>query len=237
MKIIPAIDLLDGKCVRLYQGDYQQKVNYQLSPIDQVKLFADSGCDKVHIVDLSAAKDQKLRQLDLIEKMIQASDMKVETGGGLRTIDEVKRLYDLGVDQAILGTVACTHKDVTQQILDKYPQTILAADLFIENNNKYLASHGWQTKQSLSLDDFIKWYPNCLHFLCTDISKDGALKGPNFSLYQDLSTTYDNKHWIASGGVSCLEDLIKLKKTGASSVVIGKALYENRFTLDEALSC
>lgn len=238
LQIIPAIDLLDGQCVRLHQGDYEQKTIYDQDPVDQLKAFADSGCERIHIVDLSAAKNPEDRQWSLIEKLATACGLKIQTGGGLRKKSDCERLYNLGVDQVVVGTMACTQTEETLSLMEAHPQTILATDLFIEGDQKWIATHGWQKKQGLTLEAFLDIYPMARFFLCTDISKDGALSGPNFQLYQELANKYPDAHWMASGGVSALGDLRQLKADGAaSSVVVGKALYENRFTLREALQC
>ncbi len=186
--IIPAIDLIEGSVVRLYQGDYDQKTEYKLDPIDVVHSYADQGAQWLHIVDLTGAKDTSKRQLELIAKMVATGRMFFQAGGGIRSEDDVKQLLDIGVKRVVIGSLAVQKPELVKGWITKYGANtiVLALDINIdESGNKFIATHGWQENSGVSiealLEDFLS--VGAKHVLCTDISRDGTLQGANHQLY------------------------------------------------------
>ena len=237
MLIIPAVDLIESKIVRLYQGDFSQKTQYEGSALDLLRSYVDSGAKRLHVVDLQGSKNPQERQWKEIQKLVSSLSCPVQMGGGIRSFSDAEGLYKSGLDQVIVGTMALKDPAETQKVLSHYPQTILASDLRVANGNLYIASHGWTKNSGVRLQEFLEQYPDLRFSLCTDIAKDGTLSSPSFALYERLQTEYPQIKWIASGGVSNLEDLKRLKRTGVYGVVIGKALLEGKFRLEEALLC
>lgn len=237
MELIPAIDLLNNKCTRLYQGDYHQTTHYEVEPLELIQEYTQDGAKLVHIVDLAAAKNPEQAQTELLHSLLKNSPVPLQVGGGVRSREQAQRLFDMGAQRVVVGTMAVNQVSETQALVEQYPQTVLAADLKIIDGDAWVCTHGWQVDQGLALDDFLANYPHVQHVLCTDISRDGTLTSPNFSLYQKLSEKYPQIQWIASGGVSQLSDLTELQRTGAKEVVVGRALFENKFQLKEAYQC
>jgi phosphoribosylformimino-5-aminoimidazole carboxamide ribotide isomerase len=236
MRIIPAIDLIDGKCVRLTQGDYLQKKVYNESPIDVALEFEDAGLQFLHLVDLDGAKAGKVTNWKAIEEITKGTSLTIDFGGGIKTDDEVERLFELGVAQVNLGSIAV--KDPTKVIawIKKYTQDkiILSADV----KNEMIAIHGWQQNSSLSIDNFISQYADygITYITCTDISTDGTLEGPNVELYQRLLHKFPTIRLVASGGVGSIEDVKELKTIGVNGVIIGKAIYEGKVNIEQLKS-
>jgi phosphoribosylformimino-5-aminoimidazole carboxamide ribotide isomerase len=240
--IIPAIDLIDGKVVRLYQGDYEQTTEYQLDPIEVVKSYAQAGAEILHIVDLTGAKDTSKRQLSLIKSMVATGLMRFQSGGGIRTEQDLKDLLDAGLERVVIGSKAVSDKETVAQWFKTYgpEHIVLALDINIDaQGNKFVATHGWQQDSGVSIDELIAFYGEVglKHVLCTDISRDGTLKGANESLYADLVTQYPNIEWQASGGIGTLDDIKNLIPTNVQGVILGRALLEGKFTLEEAIAC
>lgn len=240
--IIPAIDLIDGKVVRLFQGDYAQKTDYAFDPIDVVNDYADQGATWLHIVDLTGAKDTEKRQLKLIEAMVKTGRMKFQAGGGIRSESDVKQLLDIGVSRVVIGSLAVKQPDLIKQWLTTYggERIVLALDVNIdEQGNKLIATHGWQENSGVALDALLSELldAGAKHVLCTDISRDGTLQGANHELYQEMSAQFPNVAWQASGGIGSLDDIAVLKPTGVSGVILGRALLEGKFTVKEAIAC
>lgn len=238
MKIYPAIDLLEGRCVRLFKGDFQKKSEYEVDPVEQAQRFAQAGAKFLHIVDLDGAKDASKRQKFLIEKIVRGSGLKVQVGGGLRSVADIEEVLSLGADRVIIGSLAVRDPSLTAKILAKFggAKVVLALDVKL-TDQAYVAHDAWDVASALRLEEVVK---NYLEFglstvLCTDIDRDGTLTSPNFELYKTMKNQYPSIEWIASGGVAGLEDLKTLKRSEIDSVVLGKALYENRLTLEEAL--
>lgn len=240
--IIPAIDLIDGKVVRLYQGDYEQKTDYAFDPIDVVNDYADQGAKWLHIVDLTGAKDTAKRQLALIESMVNTQRMQFQAGGGIRSEQDVIQLLDIGVSRVVIGSLAVKQPELIKSWLNTYggEKIVLALDVNIdENGNKLIATHGWQENSGVALDKLLNELldAGAKHVLCTDISRDGTLQGANHQLYTEMSALFPQVQWQASGGIGSLNDIEVLKPTGVSGVILGRALLEGKFTVKEAIQC
>jgi phosphoribosylformimino-5-aminoimidazole carboxamide ribotide isomerase len=239
--IIPAIDLIDGQVVRLYQGDYQQKTRYALSPVDVVHRYADAGATWLHIVDLSGAKDPDKRQLTLISEMVATKRMQFQAGGGIRSEADLMQLLDAGVDRVVIGSLAVKQPDLVKSWLKKYgaDKIVLALDVNIDaSGRKCIATHGWQQDSGTELAPLLNEMTEAgaRHVLCTDIACDGTLQGPNTSLYQQMKQQFPDVIWQASGGIGGLEHLRELKPSGVDSVILGRALLEGKFELSEAIA-
>lgn len=228
MNIWPAIDLIDGKCVRLTQGDYEQRTVYADDPVQMAKTFQVEGLQYLHLVDLDGAKSGKPENLEIIQKIIKSTGLIAEVGGGIRHLETVSQYLEIGVNRIILGSAAFKKPHFLQTCLNQFgvESIVLGMDLKGEN----IAISGWQEDSGIRGTDFLKTYQG-KHVLVTDISKDGKLEGPNFKLYEDLRRRFPDFNFIASGGVSHLEDIEKLKDLGIMDVIVGKALYEGRIDL------
>ncbi|MFT4993195.1 MAG: phosphoribosylformimino-5-aminoimidazole carboxamide ribotide isomerase [Paraglaciecola sp.] len=240
--IIPAIDLIEGSVVRLYQGDYEQLTQYALDPIDVVNRYADQGAQWLHIVDLTGAKDTSERQLGLIGQMVATGRMQFQAGGGIRSEEDVAQLLEIGVKRVVIGSLAVKEPALVKGWISKYgPETIvLALDINIdESGNKFIATHGWQENSGVSLEALLNDFLSvgAKHVLCTDISRDGTLQGANHQLYQEMTTKFPTIAWQASGGIGSLGDIAVLKPTQVSGVILGRALLEGKFTLEQAIAC
>jgi phosphoribosylformimino-5-aminoimidazole carboxamide ribotide isomerase len=247
--LIPAIDLIDGSVVRLFQGDYGQKTEYKVDPVELVKDYASQGANWLHIVDLTGAKDTSKRQLKLISDMVNTSVMKFQAGGGVRTEDDVKQLLEAGVSRVVIGSLAVKEPELVKAWFKTYggEAIVLALDININaKGEKCLATHGWQEDSGVALEDVVNDFLSVglKHVLCTDISKDGTLQGPNQQLYKELANAYPQISWQASGGMSNLNDVTQLKpslvNTGTdndtpSGIILGRALLEGKFTVAEAI--
>lgn len=233
MKIIPAIDIIDGKCVRLSKGDYDSKIIYNENPLEVAKLFEDNGFNYLHIVDLDGAKSSKVVNFDILESISKNTNLKIDFGGGVKSTDDFKRVIDAGANQVTVGSIAVKNPMLLFDWINEYgaDRIILGADVKGLN----IATDGWLETSDMTLFNFLKDYyaKGIRNVLCTDISKDGMLEGPAFELYSFIMAEYKDVDLIASGGVSCIEDVIKLKNNGIPSVVIGKAIYENKIDLKE----
>ena len=239
MKIYPAMDLLNGECVRLYQGDYQQKTTYGNDPIAVAQGFQQAGATWLHVVDLQGAKDPAQRQLPLIKRLVQETDLAIQTGGGIRTQQQIDDLLAQGAQRVMIGSLAVQDPATVKQWLQTYgEQLVLTLDVRLDEQGvARVATHGWQETSGTQLFDLIDDYlaVGLANVLCTDIACDGTLAGPNLDLYQQLLTRYPTLHIIASGGVSSVQDLDALRAMNMPGVVIGKALYEGRFALEDVL--
>lgn len=241
MKIYPAIDIKSGQCVRLYQGSYEQVTVYHQYPLTVAQFFAAEGAEHLHVVDLDGAKAGKPIHLSLIEKLIQQSGLKIQTGGGIRNRESIEQLLQAGVSRVILGSVAVTDVTSVKTWLKEFgrERIVLALDVRLNQQNiPYVATHGWQTNQQKNMWDLLDDYRDALpmHVLCTDIQCDGTLLGPNLNLYQECLTRFPTIEFQASGGIGTLADIKKLSEMKVAGVIIGKALYENKFTLRSAIS-
>ena len=236
MIIYPAIDLINGTVVRLHKGDFNQLTTYASDPVSVAQSYADAGAKWLHLVDLDGAKNPENKQINSIGKIIEHTGLQVQTGGGIRSFDDVKALIDAGASRVVIGSLAVHNPKTTKSIFNAFgPERIcLAADVVWRDDGFYIAVSGWQEASSLGLFAFIKTYQDSdlRHTLCTDIDRDGTLAGCNRDLYQTVKQKFPNLQLQASGGVSVLNDLVGLPADG---VIIGKALYEGRFTLQQAL--
>ncbi len=239
MYIIPAIDLRHNQCVRLYQGDYNQQTVYNADPLQVIKQFEQSGSQWVHIVDLDAAKDPAQHQRDLIENICKQSHLNVQTGGGIREANQVDELFHAGVKRIVIGSLAVQNPSLVKSWFKRWgsERIVLALDVNKINDHYYIATHGWQKNSSQRLFDFLKEYIDAglMYALCTDISLDGTLQGPNIKLYQDILRIYPDLQLQASGGIASLDDILLLNQNKLSACIIGRALYEGQIILDEAI--
>ncbi|MFQ0991265.1 1-(5-phosphoribosyl)-5-[(5-phosphoribosylamino)methylideneamino]imidazole-4-carboxamide isomerase [Gilliamella apicola] len=240
--IIPALDLIDGTVVRLHQGDYDQKRDYGSDPLLRLQEYQRQGAKLLHLVDLTGAKDPKARQITLIQMLIKGVQVPVQIGGGIRTQDDVEALLAAGAARVVIGSTAIKQPEIVKQWFSKYGSEalVLALDVRITaDGNKYVAIHGWQEDSNQTLEQVIDDYlPHGLkHVLCTDISKDGTLSGSNVRLYREISQKYPQIAFQASGGIGQLDDVKALKDSGVAGVIVGRALLEGKFNVQEAISC
>jgi phosphoribosylformimino-5-aminoimidazole carboxamide ribotide isomerase len=234
MNIIPAIDLLNGSCVRLLKGNYNKVSSYNSSPIDQVNTFVDAGFNYIHIIDLDAAKSGNDENLEIIKSISQIEGLRLQIGGGIRDINKVVDLFDLGIDRLIVGTAAITDSKFLAQLKDMVDpnKLIFGLDFNLINNEPLLSVNGWTTNTTTTLFDYINENDWIKNILATDISLDGTLLGPNIDIYKRI-LEYKNINLIASGGIASIKDIQDLINIGSHECVVGKAIYENKITLPE----
>ena len=240
--IIPAIDLIQGKTVRLYQGSYDKTTEYQQTPLQLRDLYAKAGAGILHLVDLTGAKNAADRQLELLTSLMKNAPLPVQVGGGVRTAADVEQLLAAGASRVVVGSVAIREPETVQGWLLSYggDKIVLALDVAINaKGDKTLPSHGWIEESTITLEQVLDGFiaAGAKHVLCTDISKDGTLQGPNVALYAELVQKYPQIQWQASGGVGSLADIKALKPTGVAGVILGRALLEGKFTAEEAMQC
>ena len=240
MQIIPAIDLYDGQCIRLQQGEFDRRQQYASDPVAIAQDYATTGATQIHIVDLNGAESGEVQQLETILKIQAQANIPLQVGGGLRTIASIEKYLQHDIDRVVIGSLAVRDPASIIQLIEKYgvARFVIAIDVRI-SDEPYIATHGWKrTSQTTLWDLLIQYQPfDKLNILCTDIDRDGMLTGPNVEFYQQVHSRFPNLCLQASGGVSCLQDLSQLKSSGLSAAIIGKALYEKKFTLAEALAC
>lgn len=232
MRLIPAIDLIDGKCVRLSEGDYATKKVYSENPLEMAKKFEASGIEFLHLVDLDGAKQGRIINSKILESIASQTNLHVDFGGGLRTDEDVRIAFESGAAQITGGSIAVNQPEIFESWLNQYGKNaiILGADC----KNRKIATNGWLETSETDVLSFIASYQQkgISNVICTDVSKDGMLAGPSIELYEEILTN-TNIALIASGGVSSMSDLVKLKAIGCEGAIIGKALYENKITLKE----
>lgn len=230
---IPAIDLIDGKCVRLSQGDFSQKKIYNENPLEVAKEFEDFGLKRLHIVDLDGAKNGKVTNLKVLETVANNTNLTIDFGGGIKTDEDIKSVFDAGAKMASIGSVAVKNAEKFFEWLEKFggEKILLGADV----KGKNLAINGWQTETEIEILPFLREYfaKGVTQTFVTDISKDGLLQGSSNELYAEILREIPEIKLIASGGVSKIEDVYELEKIGCSGVIIGKAIYEGRIKLKE----
>lgn len=233
MEIIPAIDIIDGKCVRLTQGDYEQKTIYNETPLEVALQFESIGIKRLHLVDLDGAKLGKVVNYKVLEKIASKTKLSIDFGGGIKTDDDIETVFNYGADLATIGSVAVKNRELFSSWIKKYgtEKIFLGADV----KNEKIAVGGWLETTNISIFDFIEenLKEGIHHIFCTDISKDGLLQGPSIDLYKNIVVKFPSVNLTASGGVSKLTDLMELKQIGCSGAIIGKAIYENKITLNE----
>jgi phosphoribosylformimino-5-aminoimidazole carboxamide ribotide isomerase len=233
MQIIPAIDIIDGKCVRLTQGDYAQKTIYNENPLEVALEFESIGITRLHLVDLDGAKLGKVVNYKVLEKIAGKTKLSIDFGGGIKTYDDIETIFNYGADLATVGSIAVKNKELFFSWIKKYgtEKLFLGADV----KNEKIAVGGWLETTNISIYDFIEENLNegVKYVFCTDISKDGLLQGPSIDLYKNILSKFPSLNLTASGGVSKLDDLVELKNIGCSSAIVGKAIYEGRITMNE----
>jgi phosphoribosylformimino-5-aminoimidazole carboxamide ribotide isomerase len=233
MQIIPAIDIIEGKCVRLTEGDYAQKKIYNEDPLEVAKAFEGIGLMRLHLVDLDGAKLGQVVNWKVLEKIANQTLLKIDFGGGIKTEATLKTVLDTGATYATIGSLAVKNELLFQEWIARFGAKVfmLGADVLDEK----IAIGGWLEKTEISVFDFMKSYidKGVKQIFCTDIKKDGKLEGPSIELYQKIIEQFPALHLIASGGVSCLDDLIELEEIGCSAAIVGKAIYENKITISE----
>lgn len=233
MKIFPAIDLYDNKAVRLYKGNYDQMTVYSENPLELAKNFAAQGAEYLHLVDLAGAKDGTTPHLPLVSRIAQETNLFTEIGGGIRSMETVRRYLDAGVDRVILGTAAVEKPDFTREAVEAYGEKIAIG---IDVKDGFVAVKGWLQKSQVSCEEMFEKMQalGVKTVICTDISRDGAMQGTNRALYGALQEKY-NMNIVASGGVSTLEDVKALRALGLYGAIIGKAYYIGAIDLQEAM--
>lgn len=232
MKIIPAIDLMEGKCVRLSQGDFGTRKIYNENPLEVAKEFEDNGIEYLHLVDLDGAKSNKIVNYKTLERIASKTNLKIDFGGGLKSNNDLKIAFESGAQQITGGSIAAQKPELFTSWIQKYGGTkiILGADCL----NRKIATNGWLQTTEIHVLELIEKYEKqgIQYVICTDISKDGMLSGPSIALYKDLISSTNIK-LIASGGVSNLEELYELKALGCEGAIVGKAIYEGKITLKQ----
>lgn len=232
MRIIPAIDIIDGKCVRLSQGDYNTKKIYNENPLEVAKEFEDYGIEYLHLVDLDGAKSKQIINYKTLELITSKTNLKVDFGGGIKSQDDIRIAFECGANQITGGSIAVQNPTLFQEWINQYgsEKIILGADA----KDRKIATHGWLETSELDVIDFIQEYKTkgIDYVICTDIAKDGMLQGTSNELYQEILAAADIK-LIASGGVSSIDDLIKVKELGCEGAILGKAIYEGRIDLKD----
>jgi phosphoribosylformimino-5-aminoimidazole carboxamide ribotide isomerase len=233
ISVIPAIDIIDGKCVRLAFGDFSKKVVYNENPLEVAKSFENAGLKRLHMVDLDGAKQGKVINIKVLEKVANGTNLIIDFGGGIKTNEDIELVLNNGATMISTGSIAIKNKELFKNWLKQYgaEKIIVAADA----KDEKVAVSGWQEETSLSIFDCIKGLldEGATQIMCTDISKDGSLMGPATELYGKLLKMFPNLHLIASGGISCLKDIEDLDKLGCKEVIVGKAIYEGRIKLNE----
>ncbi|MDY6948645.1 MAG: 1-(5-phosphoribosyl)-5-[(5-phosphoribosylamino)methylideneamino]imidazole-4-carboxamide isomerase [Pseudomonadota bacterium] len=238
MELIPAIDLKDGRCVRLFKGDFAAETVYSNDPSEILARYRGFGARRIHVVDLDGAKDGTQANRDVIVKFASDPSLQLQVGGGLRSLERVKALLDAGVERAVIGSVAINSPDVVVSWLSEVDPTrlVLALDVRLDASDvPVLTTHGWQQTSGVvlwsALERFVR--SGIAHVLCTDVARDGALTGPNFELYAEAVRRFPELQWQASGGVATAHDLVALRECGVAAVISGKALLENKISSEE----
>ena len=233
MHVIPAIDLIGGKCVRLSQGDYSRKTDYHEDPLEMAKRFEGAGLTRLHLVDLDGAKAKKIVNGQVLHRICSETLLAVDFGGGIQAQEELEKAFALGARQVTGGSIAVRNPRLFEAWLEAFgaDRIILGADA----KDKKIAVGGWEETTALELIPFIQGYyqKGIREVICTDVAKDGLLQGPSFGLYEEILQELPELKLIASGGVSCINDLEKLQKIGVYGTIVGKAYYEGKVSLEE----
>lgn len=233
MDIIPAIDIIDGKCVRLSKGDFKRKTVYRASPMEMARELQDAGIKRLHLVDLDGAKAKKVINLKVLRDISRKTNLEVDFGGGVQSREDLLKVFEAGAKQVTGGSIAVNNPDLFEGWLNEFgsEKIILGADV----DNGKIAISGWQEQSNWTIEDFLDYYlrKGVRQVICTDVSKDGLLQGPAVGLYRKLAKAYPELSIIASGGVGVLQDLKDLTSTGVAGAIVGKAIYEGKITLKE----
>ena len=231
IEIIPAIDLIDGRCVRLTQGDYSQTKVYDAEPLEMAKRYADCGIRRLHVVDLDGAKAKEPCNLRVLEKLANATSLDIEWGGGIKSSDALRMAVDAGAARVICGSVAVDNRALFAEWLQQFGhrRVILGADV----RNGQVATHGWLKDGGVGVNELVEEFlpAGLSQLICTDISKDGMLQGPNFALYTNLQSRFPMVDVTLSGGIGSMEDIQQADRLGIRAAIVGKAIYEGRITL------
>ena len=237
MRIIPAIDIIDGKCVRLTKGDYSTKKIYNESPLEVAKEFEAAGIEYLHVVDLDGAKASQIINYKVLEQIASKTSLKIDFGGGLKSDKDLEIAFNSGAHQITGGSIAVKNSAIFESWIEKYgaQKIILGADFYPDNVGGKIATNGWQEESTLELIPFIQGYQDkgIQYVICTDISKDGMLQGPSFDVYKEILTEVKDVKLIASGGISTFDELPRLAENGCEGVIIGKAIYEKKISLKQ----
>lgn len=233
MHIIPAIDIIDGKCVRLTKGDYNQKTEYNNNPLEVAKEFEAAGIERLHLVDLDGAKAKHVVNLDVLISISDNTNLTIDFGGGVQSTEDLHDVFNAGANQITGGSIAVKNEALFTEWIEEFggEKIILGADV----KGKHIAIHGWQESSEKHIFDFLEHYlaKGLKYVICTDVSKDGALQGTSNQLYQDILDRFPHIKLIASGGVSKLEDLQILEGMNVYGAIVGKAIYEKRINLSD----
>ncbi|MEI4552110.1 1-(5-phosphoribosyl)-5-[(5-phosphoribosylamino)methylideneamino]imidazole-4-carboxamide isomerase [Pseudoalteromonas spongiae] len=239
--IIPALDILQNRIVRLYQGKYDTAQFYDFDFKQRLTEYANSGAERIHIVDLEGARDPDKKQWQFIQEASNELKLPFQIGGGIRSESDISTWLNAGVHQVVIGSKAVTDKSQVKNWINTFgaARFVIALDVNKDGDTWRPATHGWLEKSPYDLFEFIEFYNELgvKDFLCTDISKDGTMTGPSFKLYQDILSKFDDIRVQASGGVSSLEDIKQLKALGVGGVILGKSLLDNAFSAKEAVTC
>lgn len=232
MNVIPAIDILEGKCVRLRQGNFVSRTVYNCDPVEVARGFQKAGLKRVHLIDLDGAKEGAIQNWKTIEKIANRTTLSIACGGGVRTRKDIEQLLRIGVDKVIIGSLAITEPEKFKEIVRDFRKSIVVG---VDVKGNTLWYHGWQKKSQKELYPFLLQTAHfgTQAFICTDIDRDGTLEGPNLTLYKGLVENFPFLSIIASGGVRNIEDIKDLAEIGVAGVIIGKALYENKIAIKE----
>lgn len=235
MEVIPAIDIIDGKCVRLTHGDYEQKKIYNEHPLEVAKEFEDAGLQRLHLVDLDGAKAGAVKNWKVLETIAGKTTLIIDFGGGIKTEKDVQIVFESGAALATIGSIAVKDEGMFSNWIKKFgaDKFLLGADI----KDEKITVSGWTEQTEIGIYDFIEKYlqKGIQQIFCTDVSKDGALQGPSTELYKNIIQKFPELHFIASGGVSSIDDVYALQEIGCKGIIIGKAIYEGRINLNELI--
>lgn len=233
MQIIPAIDIIDGKCVRLTKGDYSQKTEYKENPLEVAKEFESAGIQRLHLVDLDGAKAKKVVNLSVLQTIAKNTNLTIDFGGGVQTTEDLKDVFEAGANQITGGSIAVKNEALFTEWIEEFgsEKIILGADV----KGHHIAIHGWQESSDKHIFDFLEHYlaKGLKYVICTDVSKDGALEGTSNALYQEILNRFPDVKLIASGGVGNVQDLEILDEMDVYGAIVGKAIYEKRIELSD----
>ena len=237
MKLLPAIDLIGGRCVRLSQGDFDRETSYSDDPAAALEGFSAGGAEEAHLVDLDGARAGEPRQHDLFVSLARTGTIPMQVAGGFRTADQVAHVLDAGVSRVVIGSLALTDADAFAAMLERFgpDRMTLALDVNLDGDRAMVATHGWERGSGRTLDEVLGDFPAVRHLLVTDIARDGMLTGPNVELMRTIAIRFPGVELQASGGVSDLDDLDQLQAAGASRAIVGKAIWEGRFTVAQGV--
>jgi phosphoribosylformimino-5-aminoimidazole carboxamide ribotide isomerase len=231
--IIPAIDIIGGKCVRLTRGEFRTKKIYNQNPLELAKVYQEAGIRRLHMVDLDGARQKQIVNWQVLEKIARCTSLDIDFGGGIQSVHDIELAFNCGAKQVVVGSIAVKNKEMVQNWMEQYgrEKLILGADV----KDGKIAIHAWKDQTEYELFSFLEEY-YCLGFqqvICTDISRDGVLEGPSFALYESIKNHIPDLGVIASGGVGKVKDIARLEQSNIDGVIIGKALYEGKIKLEE----